>query len=282
MATQHTMAYVTLRTTLRYTVATLVVTVFMFPLFWLMLTAIKPRSAVFNKDGVVWFQFLPTIESFQSVWFGPAAYAIRDSMQSSVLIAIGATTVTLLVSTPAAFILSRLLFDGRRLFLVGILLHRFMPPIAIIIPLLFIYNNLGLRDTYLGIILAHTLMNTPIAILLLKSFFDDVSKNIDDMSYIDGATRFQSFWYIILPTVRGGIAATMVLCFIFSWTEFLLSLFLTNSIRTMPIRMALYDPGSQIPLIAAAGVSSTIPAIFFILMVQKHLTRGLTMGALKE
>jgi multiple sugar transport system permease protein len=71
----------------------------------------------------------------------------------------------------------------------------------------------------------------------MKSFFDDVSKNIDDMLFIEGATRFQSFWHIILPSVRGGVAATAVLCFIFSWTEFLMSLFLTSSIRTLPIKL---------------------------------------------
>lgn len=276
------MAYVRFKTAARYATASTVVAVFMFPLFWFVLTAIKPRSAIFNKDGVVWFQFSPTFDSFHSVWFGPAAFTIRDSMQSSIIVALGTTVLTMLISTPAAYTLSRLVFGTRRLYLTGILSQRFLPPIAIVIPLFYLFNNLGLRDTYISVIVAHTLVNAPLAILLMKSFFDDVSKNIDDMSFIDGATRLQSFWYIVLPAVQGGALVTAMLCFIFSWTEFLLSLFLTSSIRTMPIKMALYDPGSQVPLIAAAGVSSIIPVLILILLVQKHLARGLTMGAIKE
>jgi len=267
---------------LRYAAALFVVSLFMFPLFWFALTAIKPRGAIFNKDYVVWFEFVPTIESFFTVWFGPSVFSIRDSMLSSIIVAVGSTLLVVLVAVPAAFSLSRIDFRGRQWVLLGTLSQRFLPPIAIIIPLFFIFNDLGLRDTHLGVIMAHALINIPIAVLLMKSFFDDISKNVDDMSFIDGATRLQSFWYIILPTVRGGVAATAVLCFIFSWTEFILSLFLTSSIRTMPIRISLFDAGSQVNLIAATGTSAIIPGFIFILLVQKYLVRGLTMGALKE
>ena len=267
---------------LRYGAAIFVVALFMFPIFWFGLTAIKPRSAIFNKDTVIWFDFMPTVESYLAVWFGPSVFSISDSMVSSVIVAIGSTFLAVALSVPAAFSLSRINFRGRQWFLFGTLLQRFLPPIAIIIPLFFIFNDLGLRDTHIGVIMAHALINIPIAVLFMKSFFDDVHKNVDDMSFIDGATRLQSFWYIILPTVRGGVAATAVLCFIFSWTEFLLSLFLTSSIRTMPIRISLFDPGSQVNLIAATGTSAIIPGFIFIILVQKYLVRGLTMGALKE
>ena len=270
-----------LRIHLRLVVSVLVVALFMFPLFWFALTAIKPRRAIFDKDQVVWFDFIPTTESFLTVWFGPGTFSISDSMLSSIVIATGSTFVALLVAVPAAFSLSRMGFRGRHWLLAGFLSQRFLPPIAIIIPLFFVFHNLGLRDTYTGMILAHAVINTPLAVLMMKSFFDDIPREIDDMSSIDGASRIQSFWYILLPTVRGGIAATAVLCFIFSWTEFLLSVFLTSSIRTMPVRISLFDAGSQINLIAAAGTSAIIPGFIFILLVQKYLVRGLTMGSLK-
>jgi len=151
----------------------------------------------------------------------------------------------------------------------------------VVIPIFFIFHNIGLRDTHAGVIIAHAVINTPIAVLIIKSFFDDIPREIDDMSIIDGASRFQSFWYIMLPTVRGGVAATAILCFVFSWTEFLLSLFLTSSIRTLPVRISLFDAGSQVNLIAATGMSAIIPGLLFILLVQKYLVRGLTMGSLK-
>jgi len=254
----------------------------MFPIFWFGLAAIKPRSALFNKDTVIWFDFVPSADSFLTVWFGPSVFSIREAMVSSIMISAGSTLLTILVSVPAAYSLSRMKFQGRQWILLGALLQRFLPPIAIIIPLYFIFSDLGLRDTHLSVTMAHACINIPIALLLMKSFFDDVSNHIDDMSFIDGATRFQSFWLIILPSVRGGVAATAVLCFIFSWTEFIVSLFLTSSIRTLPVRIALFDPGSQVSLIAATGISAIIPGFIFILWVQKHLARGLTMGALKE
>ncbi|OED44208.1 sugar ABC transporter permease [Chromatiales bacterium (ex Bugula neritina AB1)] len=270
------------KSSLRYFTAVFVVAVFIFPIFWFALTAIKPRSAVFNKDTVVWFDFAPTIDNFLAIWNGPSVYSISDSMASSVIVATGSTVLALAISLPAAYCLSRMNFRGQRLILISALIHRFLPPIAIIIPLFFIFHNLGLRDTHAGVIVAHALINIPIAVLLLKSFIDDIPKRIDDMSTLDGATRFQTFWHIILPGVRGGIAATTALCFIFSWTEYLLSLFLTSSIRTLPVRISLFDPGSQVSVIAATGTSAIIPAFIFILLVQKHLVRGLTMGALKE
>lgn len=271
-----------MKTGLRYGAALFVVGLFMFPIFWFGLTSLKPRGAIFNKDTVIWFDFIPTLENYLRVWLGPSVFSIRESMLSSIVVAIGSTCLTLAISVPAAYSLSRIKFRRRQWFLFGVLMQRFLPPIAVIIPLFFIFHNLGLRDTHLGIILAHTLINIPIALLLMKSFFDDIHTNVDDMSFIDGASRIQSFWYILLPTVRGGVAATAVLCFIFSWTEFLLSLFLTSSIRTMPIRISLFDPGSQVGLIAATGTSAIIPGFIFILLVQKYLVRGLTMGALKE
>jgi multiple sugar transport system permease protein len=152
------------------------------------------------------------------------------------------------------------------------------------VPLVFIFHDLGLRDTHTGLIIAHTLINVPIALLLLKSFMDDIPKEIDQAAMIDGATRFQVFWMVILPMAKGGVAATAVLCFVFSWTEFLLSLFLTNSIRTIPVKITTYvtSTGSEWGYISALGTSAIVPSFIFIMLVQRHLVRGLTMGAIKD
>ena len=110
-----------------------------------------------------------------------------------------------------------------------ILSTRMMPPVAVAIPMFFIYKNIGLMDTHLGIIIIHALMNLPLAVLLMKSFFDDIPKDIDEAALLDGATRFFVFWRLIVPLAIGGIAATAVLCFIFSWTEFIFVLMLTQT-----------------------------------------------------
>jgi multiple sugar transport system permease protein len=165
-----------------------------------------------------------------------------------------------------------------------ILSQRMMPPIAVAIPIFFLFRDLGLRDTHLGLILAHTLINLPIAVLLMKSFLDDIPHELDEAAMIDGAGRFQCFRLIVLPLVKGGLAATAVLCFIFSWTEFLLSLQLTTSIRTLPVKISTFvtSTGTEWGFITALGSAALVPSLIFILLVQRHLVRGLTLGSLKD
>ena len=292
----------TFKSTARYLTALVVVAVFIFPIAWFALTSVKPISAVFNKDRVVVFDFKPTLENYRVTVFGglrsdkksdssvlmgtsgTGAYDGRGSIVSSLIIAVSSTFLATLISVLAAYALSRLAFRGSQGYMHWILSQRFLPPIAIIIPLVFIFRDLGLRDTHFGIIIAHTLINIPIAVLILKSFFDDVPVEVDQAAMIDGATRFQCFYLVVLPMIKGGIAATAVLCFIFSWTEFLLSLFLTNSIRTVPVKITTFvtSTGSEWGYISALGTAAIIPGFIFILLVQNHLVRGLTMGAVKE
>jgi multiple sugar transport system permease protein len=286
----------------RYVLAIAIVLMFVFPIAWFALTSIKPISAIFDKDGVVVFDFVPTYENYQVTLFGQQSidvsqnsrsdfgtsggnsYDGRSSILSSLIVAIGSTFLATTIGLLAAYGLSRLQFRGSQGVLHWILSQRFLPPIAIIIPMVFIFRDLGLRDTHLGLIIAHTLINVPIAVLLLKSFIDDIPRDIDEAAMIDGATRLQVFWKVIMPMAKGGMAATAVLCFIFSWTEFLLSLFLTNSIRTIPVKITTFvtSTGSEWGYISALGTSAIIPGFIFILLVQNHLVRGLTMGAIKD
>jgi multiple sugar transport system permease protein len=290
--------------TLRDITAILVVGIFMFPIFWWTLASIKPYSAIFNKDGPVYFDFQPTLNNYRVTLMGvsrvevgleaaggagttaggASSYDSRGSLVDSTVVAVGSTIVTLFLATLAAYALSRMRFKGQQHFLFWILSQRFMPPIAVAIPIFFMFRDLGLRDSVFGLILAHTLINLPLAVLLLKSFFDDVPKDVDEAAMIDGATRWQTFWRVVLPMVRGGIAATAVLCFIFSWTEFLLSLMLTTSIRTIPVKISTFvtSTGTEWGFITALGTSAIVPSFIFILLVQRHLVRGLTLGSLKD
>ncbi|WP_375570461.1 carbohydrate ABC transporter permease [Ahrensia marina] len=290
---------------LRYAAAIFITAVFMFPIFWWGLTSIKPTSAIFNREEVVVFDFEPTLDNYRVTVLGHSPSALsggttgsgttmgtggensfdgRKTIFDSIVIAVGSTILTIFVGLGAAYALSRLAFRGNQLYLNWILSHRFLPPIAIIVPLVFMFRDLGLRDTHFGLILVHTLINLPIAVLLLKSFLDDVPKDVDQAAMIDGATRWQSFRLVVLPMVKGGVAATAVLCFVFSWTEFLLSLFLTSEIRTLPVKITTFvtSTGSEWGFISALGTSAMLPSFIFILLVQRHLVRGLTMGAIKD
>ena len=293
---------------LRDITAVFVTALFMFPIFWWALTSIKPISAVFDKDRVNFFDFTPTFINYGVTLFGQSrsqiaideglgmgvagaeAYDSRMSILETIIVSIGATTVTMSVAVFAAYAISRMTFRGRGAYLNWVLGQRFMPPIAILIPLVSIYKVAGMRDTdnlymgYLGLMMIYALMNLPIAVLLMKSFLDDVPKDVDEAAMIDGATRWQTFCKVVLPMVKGGVAASAVLCFIFSWTEFLLSLFLTTDIRTVPVKIQTFvtSTGNEWGFIAALGTTAIIPSFVFILLVQKHLVRGLTLGSLKE
>ena len=267
---------------LRDVMAVLTVGCFMFPLFWWGLNSIKPAHAIFENFSVNWFDFTPTLDNYRVTLAGegPAFFASRQAILDTMLVAMGATLLTLVTALPAAFALSLIHFTRKRFVFLWVLFHRILPPIAILVPLVFTYSQVGLRDTRAGVILAHAAVNLPFAILLLKSFFDDVPRDVGEAATIDGATRFTCFTRIYLPLVKGGIAATAVLCFIFSWTEFLMALFLTNSIRLLPVQLSLVVTQTW-GFTSALSTASILPAFIFVLLVQRHLVRGLTMGLTK-
>ncbi|MFN0194332.1 MAG: carbohydrate ABC transporter permease [Aestuariivirga sp.] len=293
---------------MRDVLAVFVVGIFMFPLFWWGLTSIKPDYAIFDKDGINWFDFEPTTENYRVTVLGQSrlsdaesqglsvgtagagSYDSRQSLIDSIIVALGSTLVSVGVAVFAAYALSRMSFTGRNAYLNWVLGQRFLPPIAIVVPMVLIYRDLGLRDVngiwrgYLGLIFIYALMNLPIVLLLMKSFLDDVPKDVDEAAMIDGATRWQVFWKVVLPMVKGGIAASAVLCFVFSWTEFLISLMLTTDIRTVPVKIQTFvtSTGNEWGFISALGMAGIIPGFVFILLVQRHLVRGLTLGSLKE
>jgi multiple sugar transport system permease protein len=283
---------------LRDLAAWIMVLLFVFPLFWWVLASFKPYTAIFNQTPV-YTEFTPTTENYAITILGKSrinleggiggqtggasSYYSIPSIMDSIIVAVGSTCLAVLLATLAAYALSRFTFRAKDHFVFFVLAQRMMPPIAVAIPLFFIFRDIGLRDTHLGLILAHALINLPLAVLLLKSFFDDVPVELDESATIDGASRFRIFWMIVLPLAKGGIAATAVLCFIFSWTEFLISLQMTTSIRTIPVKITTFvtSTGTEWGLITALGSAALLPSFIFIMLVQRHLVRGLTLGSLK-
>jgi multiple sugar transport system permease protein len=287
---------------LRIAVAWMVTLVMVLPIYYWITVSIKRDKDVFTLPPKL-FNFKPTADYFKAVLLdispfeqsiasrgalgfsgGGVSYMV-PRLVDTIIIAVGSTVLVVAIATLAAFALSRLRFRAQHHFVYIVLSTRMLPPVAVAIPLFLTYKSIGLYDTHIGVILAHTMMNIPLAVLLLKSFFDDVPLEIDEAALIDGATYWQIFRRIILPTMRTGIAATAVLCFIFSWTEFLFVLMLTATrVKTVPVATSTFvtSTGTQWGSLAALGVAALIPAFIFILLVQKNLVRGLTMGSLKH
>lgn len=273
------------------------VALFFFPIYFWTSVAFREGRDIFARPPQV-FEFKPTLDNFQKVFgitFGAAGdgtvtpgggnFYMGPRLWDSVVIAAGSTALALAIATLAAYALSRMQFRGRHSFVGWVLSTRMMPPVAVAIPMFFIYKTLGLLDTYIGMILIHALMNLPLAVLLMKSFFDDIPAEIDESAVIDGASRWLIFRRVVLPMAKGGIAATAVLCFIFSWTEFLFALTLTQTqIKTVPVVSTTFvtSVGTAWGSMAALGAAAIVPAFVFVIAVQKHLVRGLTMGSLKQ
>ncbi|HEY8446100.1 MAG TPA: carbohydrate ABC transporter permease [Thermomicrobiales bacterium] len=282
--------------------AAVVSLIFFAPILWWMLASIKPTPEILRSPPRLlgfdptlnWFRVVlgnadPTrfnIETTGSVGRGSGGstfYSIpylRDSM----IIAVGSTLLVLLLATPAAYALSRFTIRRSKDLTLWILSQRMLPPVVVAFPLFMMFRDFGLIDTYRGMILVHAAINAPLAILLLRSFFDEVPRELDEAAMIDGATRFGAFRGVLLHYLRGGLAATAVLSFIFSWNEFLLSLVLTTGIvRTVPVASSTFTTAfaTEWGYMAALGTASMIPIFIFILLVQRHLVRGLTLGALK-
>ncbi|NIA67719.1 carbohydrate ABC transporter permease [Pelagibius litoralis] len=282
---------------LRALVAWAVVMLFAFPIYYWITVSIKLGRDIFAIPPKI-FSFETSAKSYEEVFGislgfekgiavlpGGGDFYMAPRLMDSIIIAVFSTAVAVLVATLAAYALSRMRFRGQHHFVFWILSTRMMPPVAVAIPMFFIYKDFGLLDTYTGIVLVHALMNMPLAVLLLKSFFDDIPKEIDEAALIDGASRFLIFRKLVLPMALGGIAATAVLCFIFSWTEFLFALTLTQtSLKTVPVVSSTFvtSTGTAWGNMAALGTAAMLPAFVFILLVQKNLVRGLTLGSVKQ
>ncbi|MDQ0324143.1 multiple sugar transport system permease protein [Pararhizobium capsulatum DSM 1112] len=283
--------------TLRTIGGWLVVAAFFFPIYFWTSVAFRNSKDIFNWPPK-FFVFEPTVKNFEQVFgvslgFGAAEavtpgggnFYMAPRLWDSIVVASMSTVLAIIVATLAAYSLSRMNFRGRHEFVNWVLSTRMMPPVAVAIPMFFIFKQFSLLDTYLGVILIHGLMNLPLAVLLLKSFFDDIPSEIDESALLDGASRWTIFRRIVLPMAKGGIAATAVLCFIFSWTEFLFVLTLTQTnLKTVPVVSSTFvtSIGTAWGNMAALGAASIVPAFIVILLVQRHLVRGLTMGSLKQ
>ncbi|EAU39689.1 ABC transporter permease protein [Fulvimarina pelagi HTCC2506] len=282
--------------TIRFIAAWLLVGLFFFPIYYWTSVAFRNGRDIFSRPPKI-FDFEPTIANFNAVFGisfeggvpqitpGGGNFYMAPRLWDSIVIGVGSTLIAVAIATLAAYALSRMRFKGSHHFVGWVLSTRMLPPVAVAVPMFFIYRQFNLLDTYTGMIIIHAIMNLPLAVLLMKSFFDDVPNEIDESATIDGASRWTIFRRIVLPMAKGGIAATAVLCFIFSWTEFLFALTLTQTdVRTVPVVSTTFvtSVGTAWGNMAALGAAAILPAFIFVLAVQKHLVRGLTMGSLKQ
>lgn len=295
------------------TLVILYAVVTMAPLVWIFMTGFKsPPDSISYPPKLI---FEPTLEGYVNLfttrtrqteeyiqslgpptsWYeeivrnremviaGPSKFGERFT--NSVIIGFGSTFLSVFLGTLAAYGFSRFRVPLKDDLLFFILSTRMMPPIAVAIPIFLMYRSLGLSDTHLGMILLYTAVNISLAVWLLKGFIDEIPMEYEEAALIDGYTRLQAFYKVVLPQAATGIASTAIFCLIFAWNEYAFALLLTSgTAQTAPpfIPTIIGEGGLDWPAVAAGATLFLLPVLVFTILLRKHLLRGITFGAVRK
>jgi len=260
-------------------VVAIIFIIILFPSIVLFLTSFKTEVDALSFPPK-WI-FTPTINNFTEIFHGSP---IIKYMINSIIVASLNTVVSLVFGSMAAYSLARFRFKGSDNITFWMLSIRMMPPVVAVIPLYIIMRNLRLLDTPWCLVIAYLTINLPFVVWMMKGFFEEIPREIEESALVDGCSTFEVFRIIALPLAAPGLAATGIFTFIFSWNEFLIALILTGTKSvTLPVGMIGYmkETGINWGYMTAGGILALIPVIIFALFAQKNLVKGLTMGAIK-
>jgi multiple sugar transport system permease protein len=266
------------RLAFRYSLATLLVIIFVFPVYWLFIISFKTPDEIFAFPPV-WYP--------KSIQFANYGVLFKDgdaeTVWNSLVIATVSTFFAMLIGTLAAYSLARFKTGGENL-AVWIISQRMMPPVAIVFPIFLLYVFFGWVDSLFGIILLYTAFNLPYVIWMMRGYIEDIPLELEESALVDGCTRWEVLWKVVLPMARSGLFATAVFTFVFAWNEFLFALVLTRTeVVTYTVQVTHYFGGQSNfwAKIAAMSVLGTIPVFIAVATMQRFLVRGISMGAVK-
>jgi multiple sugar transport system permease protein len=267
------------RKVMTYLAVAVIVGFFGFPIYWTVLTSIKPVDLISQVPPV--FIFKPTLEYYRQIFAQPTFW---NSFLNSTIVASTSTVLAVALGAPVAYALARFKFRGSEKIAFFFLSTRMTPPVAVVLPFFLIARSLGLLDSKLILIIAYTTFNMGFVVWLLRGFFSEIPCEIDEAAMVDGCGRGAAFLKVVLPLAAPGIAAAAIICFIFCWNEFLFALILTNfEAKTLPVAAAGFVTDRLVLWgnLCATAVITYIPVAAFALIARRHLIRGLTMGGVK-
>jgi multiple sugar transport system permease protein len=263
-----------------FAVAGLIVSMWAFPVLWALLTSFKSERDVLAYPPT--FVFAPTLANYREVLFGSST--ILPNLWSSVVVSVSATLLTMLFAIPAAYALARLRYPGKKASGFYVLATQMLPPVGLIIPYYLVLQRIGGLDTYSGLVVIYLTFSLPFAIWLLVSYFEDVPYEMEEAALLDRAGRLRALWYVVLPQVRGGIAVTTVFVFLNAWNEFMFAVVLGGN-KVRPVTVAMFNfisvEQTQWARLAAGAMVAMAPVILVGLLAQRHIVKGLTVGAVK-
>jgi multiple sugar transport system permease protein len=263
-------------------VAVVLICVFcLFPFYWLINVSLKSGADLSQADLI---PPNPTLDNYDSIFKNSD---FTSALRNSVIVTTITTALAVVVGSFAAYALARLRFPLKFLILAVVLSITTFPPIAIAAPIFKLWTDIGLYDTYAGLIIPYLTFALPLAIFILASFFKEIPKELEEAALVDGATHFQAFRKIVVPLAAPGLVTAGLLTAFFVWNEFLLAVTLTNSPSafTVPVAVANFTGSDrfEIPLgtISAASVVITIPLVALVIIFQRRIVAGMTAGAVK-
>jgi multiple sugar transport system permease protein len=274
---QHSRKEVTL-----WSIAILIVLIYcLVPVLWIISLSLKRPEDI--GDG----RFIPAEFSFENYDQVFSQGVFTSALRNSIGIAIIATLISIVLAAMAAYAITRLEFSGKALILSGALAIAMFPPISIVGSLFNLWRQIGLFDTWFGLIIPYMTFTLPLAIYTLSAFFREIPWDLDKAAQVDRATPWQAFTKVMVPLAAPGVFTAAILVFIFAWNDFLFAIVLTSTdaSRTVPAALAFFTGASQFTdptgAIAAAAVVVTIPIIIMVLVFQRRIVAGLTAGAVK-
>jgi multiple sugar transport system permease protein len=261
-----------------YALLILLSILWLFPIFWILLTSVKPDPLIPLMPPV--WNFIPTLDHYANLG---VAGSFPQYCFNSATIAVSATVIAVLVSAPAAYSIVRFHTggDGIKLWILG---SRMIPPVIIAVPMFVIFQSVGLSNSLLGLILVHSAALAPFCAWLMVGFIQAVPREIEEAGLIDGCSTLDVLRRITLPLIRPGLASTAVLALVISWNDLFYALVLSNgNTKTLPVAVTSFITGYNIKWgdLSAASVVMLVPPVILALLVQKELVRGLTLGGVK-
>jgi len=253
------------------------------PIYWLVVTALRPNALALDLP----LRLLPTPLTLENVIRQLSdASGFLSYFRNSLITASLAMTLTTACAILAGYALSRLRFPGRRAVLLGILASQMFPVVLIVVSLYVLFNRLGLLNSYPGLTLAFSSLSLPFAVWMMRGFFDSIPGELEEAAFVDGANRLQALWHVLLPAVRPGLVSVALFAFLNAWNNLLIALTLTSSqdMRTIPPGFLLTYVGEfqyRWSDAMAGSMIVTAPITVVFILLQKHLIRGLTAGAVK-
>jgi len=253
-----------------------------FPLFWMIVTSVKPQSELFRRPPT----FLPEVATLEHYWTLLTRTGFLDYFRNSVILSVATTLVVVVIATLGAYSLVRFRYRGRESLAFLVLFTYLLPSVVLIIPLYLMLVKLGVSNTIFSLVIAYTTFALPYALWLLRSFMAGIPEDLESAALVDGASRMGAFRDIILPQLLPGIISTALFTFILSWNEYLYALVLVNSDAARPLTtgvmsMLISAFNIEWSLLMAASVMMSVPLIVAFAFLQSYLTSGFGAGGVK-